>query len=115
MEDENKESLTTFPVNPNPRACKKVIKGWKAIHEASHATSYKESGTMSSEDTQFCGVLTALQAEIQVRNKLSLYKIKLKQAKELVRIQPTVENKCNYYHLLSNPPLGISNEAELKY
>jgi hypothetical protein len=60
MEDENEESLTTFPVNPNPRACKKVGKGRKAIHEASHATSYEESNTMSSEDTQFCGVLTAL-------------------------------------------------------
>jgi hypothetical protein len=54
----------------------------------------------------------SIQADIQVHNALNLYKIKLKEAKEMARIQPTAENKQNYYDLLSHPPaLNISSPA----
>jgi hypothetical protein len=108
VEGENSESLTSFPVNGSPAlANNKRGKSRKTIRQASVAAKrHEKSNTDDEEDTQeeFRRLLVSLQYDIQVHNALNLYKILLKQAKELARIQPTEENIRNYCHLLSNPP-----------
>jgi hypothetical protein len=112
VEDKNKESVTKFPVNSHPFAHNKTGKSRKAIREAGHPVKSHEQSDTEDDSQQVCRLLMSIQADIQVHNALDLYKIKLKQAKEMARIQPTAENKQNYYDLLSHPPaLDISSPA----
>jgi hypothetical protein len=106
----DKENKRPFPVNSNP-----LCKSQRAIHEAkndavkmSHDTANMTSAEDRSEDTAICRALVALQGEFHVHNELDLWKIKLKQAKVLAQMEPTAENKHNYYELLSHQPRGLS-------